>query len=240
MKSTDYVESLRADSADLAAAAAGRLEAAVPSCPGWSVKDLVVHTGEVHRFWYEIAARRLQSREDAHPEQDPGTQEPLMWFKEGAANLAHVLEEADPSIEVWTWSQQKNIAFIQRRMAQETAVHRWDAQAAARAPEAIGPEVAMDGIDELFDIWLPAESTSLEGSGETIHFHQTDGDGEWLVRVGPSGIEVESGHAKGDAAVRGTASDLLLVLWRRLSISEVETFGDTSLVGRFLGWMDLD
>ena len=56
------------------------------------------------------------------------------------------------------------------------------------------------------------------GNGETLHFHRTDGDGEWLVRLTPDGPEVERAHAKGDVAVRGSASDLLLARAGRVGL----------------------
>jgi len=242
MKTEDYITAVERESRDLAGAAEGHLDAEVVSCPGWSVRDLVVHTGEVHRFWTEVVDKRLQTTKEVNDldyEETPGNDDPVAWFTLGSKRLAQVLREAEPETAVWSWSRQKDVAFVHRRMAQETAVHRWDAQKAARAPRPIEPSLAADGIDEFFFIHLPVEDAPLEGSGETIHFHQSDGDGEWLAHLTPSGVEVSSGHAKGEAAARGTASDLLLLLWRRLPGSDIETFGNRELLERFLGWMDL-
>jgi predicted lipid carrier protein YhbT len=57
--------------------------------------------------------------------------------------------------------------------------------------------------------------------------------GEWLVTLGPTGVTVEHAHAKGDVAVRGTASDLLLLLWNRAGADRFQVFGDTSLLDRW-------
>ena len=73
----------------------------------------------------------------------------------------------------------------------------------------------------------------MVGNGETFHFHRTDGDGEWLVRLTPAGPEIEHAHAKGDLAVRGGASDLLLVLRNRGGLDRVEVFGDAALLDRW-------
>ena len=45
MEFADYLAWTRADGDRLAAVAELGLDAAVPSCPGWTVEDLVGHTG---------------------------------------------------------------------------------------------------------------------------------------------------------------------------------------------------
>ena len=247
-----YAEALRRDGEGLATAAAGNLEASVPGCPRWTVKDLVVHTGAVHRFWGRIAELEVQDldgvqkigeaaeTEEARAEAELDEAELVEWFRDGVTDLADVLEQRDGSVPVWSWSAQKNIAFIQRRMAQETAVHRWDAESARPPAEPIEAELARDGIDEFLDIFMSAEQSPIAGKGETIHLHQTDGPGEWFLTLEGGGVRVARGHGKGDAAVRGPASDLLLLLWRRVAPDTVEVLGDRALVDRYLGWMDLE
>ncbi len=73
-------------------------------------------------------------------------------------------------------------------------------------------------------------SEDAPGAGSTVHLHSTDVDGEWLVGLGSSGLEVTHEHAKGDLAIRGTASDLELLLYGRPALGEVEYFGDEHLV----------
>ena len=75
----------------------------------------------------------------------------------------------------------------------------------------------------------------VTGEGETIHLHCTDGEGEWLVRLAPDGATVTREHAKGDVAARGTASDLLLLVWGRITPDAVDVFGDAALLAR---WQD--
>jgi len=234
-----YIPHLRADSHALASAADGNFKARVSGCPEWKVGDLVAHTGEVHRSWAQVAERRLQSHEDLQRSELPPDDRLLDWFREGAEHLASVLENTDGSVPVWSWSNQKNVAFVKRRMAQETTVHRWDAQEAAGRAQGIDAELAADGIDELLDIFVPVEDAPLKGNGETIHLHSTEGAGEWLLTLTPEGIEVERAHRKGDVAIRGGASDLLLLMWRRVPTSSVEVLGDNALAERFLSWIDL-
>ena len=234
-----YAEALERDSERLAEAARDNYEAPVPGCPGWTVRDLVAHTGEVHRFWSQIVERRLQDRGEIEPIHVPSDDELPAWFREGAARLGRILSSIDGSIGVWTWSRQKDAAFVKRRMAQETAVHRWDAQSATTKPEPIEPELARDGVDELFDVFMPVEEARLTGHGETIHLHQTDGEGEWIVTLGDR-ITVARGHTKADTAVRGSGSDLLLMLWRRVPPSQLEVLGQPADLERFLAWIDLN
>jgi hypothetical protein len=60
-----------------------------------------------------------------------------------------------------------------------------------------------------------------------VHIHCTDTSGEWLVHADG---RVEPIHAKGDAAIRGTASDILLGLYDRIPLGDLDLIGDTSLV----------
>ena len=75
--------------------------------------------------------------------------------------------------------------FWSRRQAHELAVHRWDAQLAAGAPQPIDRALAADGIQELFDILPARPGGAPTGNGETMHLHCTDGDGEWLDSTRP-------------------------------------------------------
>jgi predicted lipid carrier protein YhbT len=124
-------------------------------------------------------------------------------------------------------------------MAIETAVHRWDAQAAVGEGRAIGTDLALDAVDEMFEVLLALRGTGelgTENEGKTMHLHATDvvggapGEGEWLVTLGAEGLTVDHTHAKGDVAVRGTASDLLLLLWNRVPAGRCEVFGDAGLL----------
>ena len=240
MDARTYGNHLRRDGFALAHAAEGHFDSRVASCPDWNVGDLVWHTGGVHSFWEQIAARRLDDPHDVRPPEPPDDARLLEWFRQGVERLAETLGATDPATEVWTWAPQRNVAFIQRRMAHETAVHRWDAQAAVGAPGAIDPDLAVDGIDEFLDFFLGADPERLGGAGESIHLHSTDAPGEWLVRVEGGRRSVERAHDKGDAAVRATASDLLLLLWRRVDASQLEVFGDRGALDRFLDRADLE
>jgi uncharacterized protein (TIGR03083 family) len=113
-------------------------------------------------------------------------------------------------------------------------MHRIDAEQATGVAGPVDAALAVDGIDELFDLFLPRRHAGkATGDGETAHVHATDAEGEWLLRLTGDGITVERGHAKGDVAVRGPAGDLLLWLWGRRPIDGLEVFGDAGLADRF-------
>lgn len=131
-------------------------------------------------------------------------------------------------------------------MTHETVMHRADAQLATGTAPVIEADIAADGIDEWFTfVTVPdpgREDTRLAGlrPGQSLHVHAGDvpsGQGEWLISRDTGGIEVRPEHGKGDAALRGPASGLLLVLTRRLSPTQAgaEVLGDPAVLD---SWLD--
>jgi uncharacterized protein (TIGR03083 family) len=238
MEYRDFVATLSNEGdAFVAAARSAGVDATVPSCPGWTVADLCAHVGRLHRWAAEtLRARPAPPPRDWRERIQPPTGPALIDFVvEGHGAFVDLLEHAEPEEACWTWIDEQNVAFWARRQAHEMAIHRWDAQCATREPDPIDRTLAVDGIDELFDIRPFRPGGPPAGHGETIHLHCTDGDGEWLARFEPDGAVVTHEHAKGDAAARGTASDLLLLMWGRVPAERLEIFGDASL---FTGWQD--
>jgi uncharacterized protein (TIGR03083 family) len=234
-----FVAAIRTESDALAVAArdAG-VDAPIPSCPDWKVADLLGHVGRIQHWVTRLVQTRPEPPGHNWRQDDPpAPADAIDWFADGAAGLAGALAAVDPDAEVWTWTPDHRAWFWARRMAHEVAVHRWDAQTAAGVPQPIGRELAVDGIQEAFDI-MPTRlaANPPTGAGETIHLHCTDGEGEWLLRLAPDGVVVTREHAKGDVAARATASDLLLFVWGRAGPDAVDVFGDAALLAR---WQDL-
>jgi uncharacterized protein (TIGR03083 family) len=234
----DYLEVIRRESRALAEAADGNLRLPVPACPGWSVADLVWHIGEAQDFWGSVAEGPLQDVSGMKRVDRPSDAELITWFPRQTERLVSILETADPSARIWNWAEQKELAFIPRRMAHEAAVHRWDSQSATGSQLQMEPSLAVDGIDEFLDVYLPVDGDFGSGS-EIVHLHSTDASGEWVIRVEKGAMEVSREHAKGDVAARGPASDLLLLLWRRLGRAVVDVRGDAGALDRFLARADL-
>ena len=231
-----YLASLERDGEALARAAERNLGAAVPGCPGWDVEQLVWHTGGVHRFWGTIARERLQDPQQVTRPDRPSQDGLIAWYRDNLALTVDALRSTDPATPVWTWAPEHDVAWIRRRMAQETAVHSWDAISASQTPPPVDGALAVDGIDEFLEFFV---SGTDKAPDLTVHLHATDADGEWLVEVKDGKLDVRHEHAKGDAAVRGSASNLLLLLWRRIPEAEVEVLGDRAALFAFLQASDL-
>jgi len=212
------------------------LDATVPSCPDWKLRDLAGHLG-THYRWVRGNVGRSPD-EGPQPRGElagpPADDTIAAWVGEGATALAETLGQTDMDTPCWTFFGPSRAGFWHRRTAQESAMHRWDAQNTTGEADPIGP-LAVDGVDE----WLALLGV-IRGDGlarpepATIHLHCTDAPGEWLLALGADGMTVTPEHAKGDAAVRGTASDLLLLLLGRKSATDVEVFGDVVVLDGFL------
>jgi uncharacterized protein (TIGR03083 family) len=236
MEPAQYLDALRRDSTALVAAARrADPAAAVASCPGWSPEDLAWHIGEVHWFWASVVRDRISPDAYAEPERPPTAEGVFDFAGEAARLLEEALARTDPETPVWTWSEQHNAGFVIRRMAQETAVHRVDAERAAGGDHRIDPDLAADGVDEFLTHFLRWVADDAQPVGGSVHLHCADAPGEWTVSIGADGsTTVVREHSKGDAALRGDAHDLLMVLWRRAPLDSVEVIGDRGVAERFV------
>jgi uncharacterized protein (TIGR03083 family) len=226
------------------------LASPVPTCPDWTLRELAIHVGRAHRWAAEIVGTRaaeaipMRAVPDGKFPADPAERGP--WLRAGAARLIDTVQSAGGDL-VWTFAGQRPASFWARRMAHETAVHRADAEIAVGRLPGLAPDLAADAIDEWLG-FMSAEMTDGAGdprldalpAGRTLHIHATDNAlaeaGEWTLRHEPSGITLSRGHHKGDAALRGPAARLLLVLVRRLPADDpaVEVIGDAAMLARWL------
>jgi uncharacterized protein (TIGR03083 family) len=235
----EHLVAIRREGAALSdAARAAGVDAPVPSCPKWTVADLLGHLGRIHRWVAGLLNDRATDR-GAHwsASAPPPDDELLDWFAGGVPLLADALAAAGPDASVWTWTNDHTGGFWARRQSIETAVHRVDGQLAGGGFTPVDTALAVDGIDELFDLlpfWPSADR--VRGNGETLHFHCTDADGEWLVRLHPDRLDVTREHGKGDVAARGSASDLLLFVYGRIPPDRLNVFGDAGLLAH---WREL-
>jgi uncharacterized protein (TIGR03083 family) len=230
-----YLDAISRDSAAIAAAARAGLDRPVPSCPGWQTADLVGHVGQLGRWFTLLVQASPDERVRFRDVPDPPEGDALVsWLEEGSGVLLAALERTDPDDEVHTWAGPQPARWVFRRLANEIAVHRWDAQTAIGNPSPITTALAIDGIDEVFEVFVPAVPPErLAGEGQTMHLHAADAEGEWLVTFTPDGLAWEHGHIKADVAARGAASDLLLLLWNRVGADELEVFGDADVLDRW-------
>ena len=203
------------------------LAAKVPACAEWSNEDLLSHMGVV---WRAIAAQVQQRASGPIAREDLPDQSPA----EALAQVVAVLSEADPAMPLWTWGANQTAGFYMRRAHLETAIHRVDAEQAGADPTPVPPADGIDGVDELFtEVLAGRERVMPSGS---LHLHQTDGDGEFMLRVVDGAISVSREHARGDAAVRASGEELFLCAWGRRTLDGLQIFGDAEVAAQ---WMAL-
>jgi uncharacterized protein (TIGR03083 family) len=234
----DHVAALRREGATLAAAArSAPLDAPVPGCPGWDVQVLVGHVGRVYRWATEAVTGGGQAPA-GYPPRPPDDVDIVDWYEASLATLLDALANAEPSAPAWNFPgvAPATAAFWARRQANETAVHRWDAESATAATTPIDADLATDAVDEMVAVLVPFRLASKGDVdlGGSIHLHCTDVEGEWTIRTEGGSYQFDRGHAKGDAALRGPASQLLLVTWGRIppDAEGLELFGDRALLDR--------
>jgi uncharacterized protein (TIGR03083 family) len=167
----------------------------------------------------------------------------LEWSTESTLSLIDALRVAGPDRDCWTWwgasEAPMTSAAVARHQVQEAAVHAWDAQETVGKPEPIPAAVAVDTIDELLVVTLgsigpwphrPARFALAAVEGPT-----------WLVDLTPAGAKVDPA-AGGEplATLRGSASDLVLAVYKRIPLDGIVVDGDRQAVAEFLAWTDTE
>ena len=227
------------------------LSATVPTCPDWSLEQLVRHMGVALR-WTELMVR-TRAQEPVPGEQVPGIGGPEArddaaaldaWLAETAEMVVGALREAGPDAKVWGWAGVLNAGFWARRMTHEITVHRADATLAAGLPYEVAPDVAADALDEWLEIVAYIQRTrphpaaeELRGPGRrSLHLHATDTapelNAEWLVELTEDGVSWRRGHERATVALRGPLTSVLLAFYRRLPLDspELEVLGERELL----------
>lgn len=222
--------------------------APVPTCPGWNLSQLVRHVGRGDRWAAQIISDRVDHYLDPRTVRDgkpPAEPEALVpWLNDSPRTLLEAVAAAGEDTPVWTFIGPRPAAWWVRRRLHESMVHRADAALALGLDYDLEPALAADGLSE----WLDLVAARVGGDGPpplqdgmTLHLHATDeglgSAGEWLLHGGTDGVRWESGHAKGDCAVRGPAVELLLVVLRRRRLEEaggVQLFGDEGVLSTWL------
>lgn len=232
MNTQTYLQHIEADGEALIAAVAAAPSAQVGACPDWTNRDLAKHVGNVYSFVIaQLRAADPSERAPAETVPAPAEGDITVWLRERQSAVLAALRDTAPDAPAWSWAPNKTASFFHRRMAHETAVHRLDAQQAAGAPAPIDPELATDGVSEILEVIMqhrPAGPLPIYPSG-SLHLHRTDGDGEWMLKAEDGNLNVTHEHAKGDAAARGSAQDLLMYLWGR-GRDRLECHGDDALL----------
>jgi uncharacterized protein (TIGR03083 family) len=234
-----HLEALRREGTLLAdTAMKAGVEAPVPTCPDWRVRDLLQHQGEIHRWAAANVAKASEEplgREELaalvadRPDDPPGLD---AWFREGHAALLATLESADPDLACWHFlSAPSGTKFWARRQAHETTIHRVDAEAAAGVATPIDPVFAADGIDELLTGFMARAGGPLAADPpRVLGVHATDTDDGWTVRIEADRRVVTRELTAADCTVSGPAAELYLLLWNRRSPDGLDVEGDRAVL----------
>ena len=241
MDNSRYLECLAADYGDLRdAAAAAELTVPVPTCPGWTMGDLVFHVGEV--YLHKVTVMRTGEWPKQWP--PPGAeQEPeLPLLGRAYGELIAEFGARQPTDATPTWyDPDQTVAFWIRRMAQETVIHRIDAEQAAGLPvTAVPGDLAVDGVDEVLKRFLGFDVPGLEQL-EGGHLASDRGESTitvmagrtaWTVRPSPREVVVDDGASDSPRVVIAAAPDAMLRwLWGRAGDDTVRLTGDPAWAG---------
>ncbi|MEC3915534.1 maleylpyruvate isomerase family mycothiol-dependent enzyme [Nocardia sp. CDC160] len=226
------------------------LSVPVPTCPGWSLSDLIVHVGRGHRWAAAMIADRASERLawDAVPEGFLPTDvdEANVWLRDSARLVLEAVEKTGGEVRVWTpvggllparW-------WIRRRL-HEATVHGADAALALGRAVSLSSGLAADGLSESLDILQAAlafqnrEQPPLP-EGATLRIDADDDGAQqcWVVRPRGNNIEWSVGGepAAATVTVRGTSASVFLAMMRRIPATDprFEITGDREIFDRWL------
>ena len=220
----------------------------VPTCPEWTMYDLVRHVGSGHRWAAEIIEGQLTEPPPyVLVEVSRAPEAWADWLISGARRLIDAVAEAGPGCPVWTWQPDRTAGFWLSKMLHDEVVHRFDADRAAGRTGTVPVDLAVDGISDLLTTIAVLSAADgphrvfadLAGNGQTLHLRASDDpDGVgWMVQRTADGVVWQHGNGAADTTVRAPARDLLLVLNRRLDPARgrLEIGGDAEL---FAYWLE--
>jgi uncharacterized protein (TIGR03083 family) len=242
MQTREWIAAVGGQGERLAAAAerAG-LSAPVPTCPDWVVRDLLLHTGAVHRWAATCVADAPAEPADLGEVEKTagalGDDALVGWFRAGLTELVDVLTAAPEDLDCWTFMRTAPTGsqFWARRQAHETAIHSVDAEAAAGFASPIASALAADGVDELLCGFLPRNRRLHADEPVSVLVSATDTGHHWLVHYGPERPTAArvSAPVDADATIAGTAAELYLALWNRQPLHGLTS--DEALADRWAG-----
>jgi uncharacterized protein (TIGR03083 family) len=236
MDNSRFLDCLAADYRRMREVVPGHLDAPVPTCQDWAVADLTRHVAQV--YLHKVECMRAGGEVEADwPPAGLRDEEPVALLDRAYGELVAELTTRDPADRGGTWYPlDPTVGFWFRRMAQESVIHRIDAELGAGVPIAPVPhDLAVDGIDELLkvfvaysvDAWGDYFTEALAGSPGWVYQIRTAATADepsvtWLVRTSPGHFTVEGGPGEKiaeelvpDVAIGGTPTDVLRWSWNR-------------------------
>ncbi len=262
----DFVEEYAAAAERLAVAVAwSDLRAPVPSCPGWSAYDLVVHLGNVHAWAATIVETGQAAAEQNDEPASAKGRAVSAWYVGKAEDLFAVLRSADLDAPCWNFAFGSGTArFWPRRQLHETTIHQVDLDASARRTTELAPAVCRDGVDEVLRVFLHRMHTRGYAARleRPLALTATDTGDTWTVsprprpdpaplvpaQAGPAGTvppptplvehrRTTAPSPEVEDRVEAPADVLYRLVWKRLDADAegVRIVGDDARVRAFLG-----
>jgi uncharacterized protein (TIGR03083 family) len=238
--------------------AAPDLDAPVPSCPGWTLFDLVQHLGQGRRRWATIVtagpdAEPPPSASSGRAPAAPRDRAQLTaWLAEGIHELSDARRTVGPDAACWTWwgdsQSPETSGSVARHQLQEVIVHTYDAQLAQGDPQPLPAELALDGVDE-FQTTCCSTDVAWPHEDAVVDYHATEGR-SWRLWLSAEGARSEpldpsvgrpgSMGAKGSTqtyvSARASASDLVLCFYNRVPLEALEIDGDRRVLDQLVAW----
>jgi uncharacterized protein (TIGR03083 family) len=222
-----------------AVAAAPSLDVQVPTCPEWTLLDLVKHLVETRNKWTAIvAAGPADSPATFSAPEAPREREALLpWFAASVQEQVDALREAGPDRGCWTWwgdsQSPQTSGAVGRDQLQQLAVHTYDAQITVGAPQPLPSDLALDGVDEFLTTRC-AGTEPWPHEPVVVDYHATEGR-SWRLWVSDghtrtAGLPAGGGPEKPDVAVWGTANELVLFFYGRILVESLRTEGDQGIL----------
>lgn len=208
----------------LAAVPHADVDARVPACGDWTVRELVEHLAQIHHW----AAGNARGAKGAPLGSGPFDLAPhyAAQASELRATLAGLRPDAVGRVLTHPAPMGPGPAwFWRRRQTHETLVHLHDLLAATAGAGSTGlagaePEVWADTVDEVVTVLQPRQVGlgRMEPVRHPVSLVATDVGGTPVWVLGAPGGRAD--EVAPDVVVSGTAEGLALTLWHRLTPAE--------------------
>ncbi|GAA4929103.1 maleylpyruvate isomerase family mycothiol-dependent enzyme [Streptomyces coeruleoprunus] len=217
----------------------------VPTCPGWTLADLVRHHGTTHRWTDHLVRTRATARvrpEDIPLDLPDDTGAYADWLASSAEAALGALRSAAPDTPMWTYGADPHVRFFARRLLFEAVVHLADAELALGERPRIDAGTAADGIDEFLE-YVPyvgrvAEPVAHLGrDGDVLRLRAADTGAMWTLTFGGGGFSVRlDGDGGATVTIEADTGELLLLLYGRYGAGDgrFTVTGDRTLLDAWL------